>query len=108
VPGPQANLYCAGARLLAQYPVSAITDGMVLNITVMSYAGHLDIGIVADRAQMPDTADLIGWMEESLVELERCEPVLAVSPVRQSPGGGLHAKRKRELQTAMLNGVAEQ
>jgi len=36
VPGPQQPLYCAGARLEANFPVSVITDGMGLNITVMS------------------------------------------------------------------------
>ena len=54
VPGPQFPLYMAGARLEANYPVSVITDGMGLNITVMSYMGHMDFGIVADRDQMPD------------------------------------------------------
>jgi diacylglycerol O-acyltransferase / wax synthase len=69
VPGPQLPLYCAGARLVANYPVSVITDGMGLNITVMSYCGSLDFGIVADRAQMPDVAKLMGWLRESLDEL---------------------------------------
>src|SRR4051794_15695513 len=69
VPGPQFPLYLAGARLVANYPVSVITDGMGLNITVMSYDGHLDVGIVADREQMPDVALLMGWLEESLAEL---------------------------------------
>ena len=54
VPGPQFPLYCVGARVEAIYPVSVITDGMGLNITVMSYCGHLDFGIVADREQIPD------------------------------------------------------
>ena len=44
VPGPQFPLYLAGARLEANYPVSVITDGMGLNITVMSYCGHMDFG----------------------------------------------------------------
>jgi len=66
VPGPQIPLYCAGARLIAQYPVSVITDGMGLNITVMSYLGDLDVGIVADREQMPDVDRLIPWMQEEL------------------------------------------
>jgi WS/DGAT/MGAT family acyltransferase len=66
VPGPQIPLYCAGARLEAQYPVSVITDGMGLNITVMSYCGHLDFGIVADRELMPDVGDLLPWMAEEL------------------------------------------
>ncbi len=69
VPGPQFPLYCAGARLEANYPVSVITDGLGLNITVMSYCGHLDFGIVADRDQMPDVWDLIQWLQDSLNEL---------------------------------------
>jgi WS/DGAT/MGAT family acyltransferase len=69
VPGPQFPLYIAGARLEANYPISVITDGMGLNITVMSYCGHLDFGIVADREQMPDLWKLIGWLRESLDEL---------------------------------------
>ena len=69
VPGPQFPLYCAGARLVANYPVSVITDGMGLNITVMSYCGSLDFGIVADREQMPDVALLIDWLREALTEL---------------------------------------
>jgi diacylglycerol O-acyltransferase len=69
VPGPQFPLYLAGARLVAQYPISVITDGMGLNITVMSYCGQMDFGIVADRDQMPDVWKLLDWLRESLDEL---------------------------------------
>jgi diacylglycerol O-acyltransferase / wax synthase len=69
VPGPQFPLYLAGARLEANYPVSVITDGMGLNITVMSYRGHLDFGLVADRDQMPDLWRMVDWLRESLEEL---------------------------------------
>src|SRR5213595_4105943 len=69
VPGPQVPLYCAGTRLEANYPISVITDAMGLNITVMSYCGHLDFGIVADREQMRDVWRLIEWLRESLDEL---------------------------------------
>ncbi len=70
VPGPQFPLYLAGARLVANYPVSVITDGMGLNITVMSYEGHLDFGIVADRDQMPDLWCLLEWLEDELEDLK--------------------------------------
>jgi len=70
VPGPQIPLYCAGAQLKANYPVSVITDGMGLNITVMSYDGHLDFGIVGDRDRFPDLWSLIDWLREGLEELE--------------------------------------
>ncbi len=69
VPGPQFPLYCVGAQMVAHYPVSVITDGMGLNMTVMSYWGHLDFGIVADREQMRDVWKLIEWLESSVQEL---------------------------------------
>src|SRR3954447_23025830 len=69
VPGPQFPLYMAGAKLVANYPVSVITDGMGLNITVMSYMGHVDFGIIADRDQMPDVDTLLGSMREELEAL---------------------------------------
>jgi hypothetical protein len=66
VPGPQFPIYMAGARLVHNYPVSVITDGMGLNITVMSYNGCMDFGIVADRDQMPDVRSLIDWLAKEL------------------------------------------
>jgi diacylglycerol O-acyltransferase / wax synthase len=72
VPGSPTPLYCAGARLLANYPVSAVTDGMGLNITVLSYEDRLDFAIVADREQVPDAWPLMDALEESLNELKAC------------------------------------
>jgi diacylglycerol O-acyltransferase / wax synthase len=66
VPGPQFPLYCVGARLEAIYPVSVVTDGMGLNITLMSYDGRLFLGIVADREMMPDVGALMPWLEDEL------------------------------------------
>jgi diacylglycerol O-acyltransferase len=71
VPGPQFPLYCAGAQLVAQYPISVITDGMGLNITVMSYCGSMDFGIVADRDQMPDLDTFMPRLKASLKELRK-------------------------------------
>jgi WS/DGAT/MGAT family acyltransferase len=70
VPGPQFPLYCAGAELVANYPVSVITHGMGLNFTVMSYRGHMDFGIVGDREQMPDLWSMLDRLRESLEELK--------------------------------------
>jgi WS/DGAT/MGAT family acyltransferase len=92
VPGPQFPLYLAGARLVANYPVSVITDGMGLNITVMSYCGHLDFGIVADREQMPDVALLMGWLAEALAELMPAAP--AAPTPKAKPKAAPKAKSK--------------
>src|SRR5215217_1535687 len=87
VPGPQFPLYCAGSRLDANYPVSVITDGMGLNITVMSYCGHLDFGLVADRDQMPDLWKMIDWLKESLEELRPKKRGRRQTKARASRGG---------------------
>jgi diacylglycerol O-acyltransferase len=87
VPGPQVPLYCAGARLDANYPVSVITDGMGLNMTVMSYCGHLDFGIVADRDQMPDLWKMIDWLADSLEELRPKKRTRRASKAKGSTGG---------------------
>ncbi len=71
VPGPPFPLYCAGARVVANYPVSVITDGMGLNITVMSYMGDLDFGIVACRDMMPDAWPLLDDLRDALDELAK-------------------------------------
>jgi diacylglycerol O-acyltransferase / wax synthase len=74
VPGPQFPLYSAGARMMANYPVSAITHGVGLNMTVQSYDGHLDFGLVACRELVPDVADMIGYLRSALDELLAIRP----------------------------------
>jgi hypothetical protein len=70
VPGPRSPLFLGGARLEAYYPVSVITEGVGLNITVQSYLDRLDFGIVVDRDQVDDAWSLIDAMADALDELE--------------------------------------
>ena len=90
VPGPQFPLYCAGARLEAIYPVSVVTDGMGLNITLMSYDGRLFLGVVADRELMPDVGRLMPWLEEELEALRA-----PVAPRRGAARGSRARTRTR-------------
>ncbi len=53
VPGPPVPLFVAGASVIAFSPVSIVTHGLGLNITVMSYADTLEFGIVS----APETVD---------------------------------------------------
>ena len=53
VPGPRHPLYMGGAQLDHTYPVSMVTDGMGLNMTVVSYLDHLDFGMIACRGSCP-------------------------------------------------------
>ncbi len=70
VPGPPTPVRCAGVDVEALHPISAIVDGVGLNVTVVGYAGRLHVGIVADRAQMPDPDELADHLHVALDELQ--------------------------------------
>ena len=87
VPGPRDPLYCAGAELQANFPVSVVIDGVGLNITVMSYRDRMDFGIIADRDQVDDVWSLMDGVEHALQELEEviCGKSPAASPASGAP-----------------------
>ena len=71
VPGPNVPVYLCGAKLLAHYPVSVITDGQGLNITVVGYLGQLHFGLVCCRELVPDIDALAGYLADELDLLEK-------------------------------------
>ncbi len=70
VPGPPVPLYLAGAEILGNYPVSAIVDGVGLNITVVTTNGMLDFGFVSDRDLIPDLWDMADALLDAMNELK--------------------------------------
>jgi diacylglycerol O-acyltransferase len=70
VPGPRVPLYLWGARMMNAYPMSAIPPGLSMNITVFSYDGKLDIGIVAGYDAVPDVVVLPEYLEEAFRALK--------------------------------------
>jgi WS/DGAT/MGAT family acyltransferase len=70
VPGPREKLYWNGAELLGMYPLSIVSHGQALNITVTSINDSLDFGIVACRRSVPHAQRLIDYLDEALAELE--------------------------------------
>ena len=79
VPGPPFPLYSAGARLVAYYPMGPIMDGVGLNMTVMSYMGSLDFGLVACREVVPDLWDLTDGLSAALEELKKAADAVAAT-----------------------------
>jgi WS/DGAT/MGAT family acyltransferase len=69
VPGPNVPVYLCGARLLAHYPVSVVTDGQGLNITLVGYLGQLHFGLVSCRELVPDIDALAGYLVDELALL---------------------------------------
>ena len=70
VPGPKQQLYFHGARVDGAYPVSIVVDGQALNITLTSYADKLAFGLIACRRSVPHMQQLLGHLEDAIVELE--------------------------------------
>jgi diacylglycerol O-acyltransferase / wax synthase len=84
VPGPRSPLFIAGARLQSHYPVSAVVDGVGLNMTVMSYLDRVDFGFVADRDQIPDLWPLLRAAQGEVDRLAPAgEPAHAPAPVAE-------------------------
>ena len=69
VPGPNITLYFAGAKQVSTYPVSIPYHGMGLNITLQSYNGWLDFGVISCQKLMPDVHELAQHMKDAHKEL---------------------------------------
>lgn len=70
VPGPSFPFYFAGAKVVGNFPVSAIVDGVGLNVTVQSNNGMLDFGFVADRDLVPDLWNMARSVQTHVDELQ--------------------------------------
>lgn len=89
VPGPADTFYCAGSPMVQSHPVSAIIDGVALNITALRYEGHLDIGLVGDPALTPDIQDLANDLRDELTRLETATRSAANRAAADHDGGPL-------------------
>ncbi len=85
IPGPRHTVYLDGARMLTHYPVSIPSHGNALNITVQSYDGRMDFGLVGCRRTVPDIHVLRDHVLDAWTELQRAAgrrpaPALPVEP----------------------------
>jgi diacylglycerol O-acyltransferase / wax synthase len=55
--------------VLNNYPISIPFHGAAFNITLMSYCGKLDYGLIADRDTMPDIKHFSDLMQSALATL---------------------------------------
>lgn len=71
VPGPPVDLYLAGARLTHYFPVSIVVHGLALNITLQSYAGNLEFGIIASTDVVSRPEAIARGLKRELASLLR-------------------------------------
>ncbi|WP_428481200.1 wax ester/triacylglycerol synthase family O-acyltransferase [Pyruvatibacter mobilis] len=80
VPGPNVPLYMTGARLVTQFGLGPILDGMGLIMPVFSYGGQITISISSCREMVPDPAYFAQCIQESFDELLAAAQTRAASP----------------------------
>ncbi|MFF2554636.1 wax ester/triacylglycerol synthase family O-acyltransferase [Nocardia sp. NPDC058058] len=73
--GPRTPLHYNGMTLEEWHAVSIPLDGQALNITIMSYAGRLNLCITACATALPHIQRLAPYCGEALTELEAAFPV---------------------------------
>jgi len=67
--GPQDPLYCLDYPMLEAYPAPPLSPGQALTIGLLSYAGFLHFGLVADAARLADLDLLVDALRTELGEL---------------------------------------
>lgn len=104
VPGPRLPLYMAGARMLSYWPTSVPVHGLGLNITVISYADRLDIGITACRRLLPlvEARELVQGIERAFVALQAAMPQLPPVPPDPPPDRLTDRPRKTRRRTVAV------
>jgi len=88
VPGPPFPLYCAGARLVALYPMGPIMEGGALNMTVMSYMDTMNFGLVACAETIPNVESIARYLDDSLDEL------MKLANAKEAPAKAAKAAKK--------------
>ncbi len=89
IPGPDFALYMRGAKVVGNYPMGPIPNGIGLGITMMSYLDEIHFTVQGCREKTPDIHRLSEFMGEALVELLQAAQ-------RQRPRKGKTGKSARK------------
>jgi diacylglycerol O-acyltransferase / wax synthase len=97
VPGPQAALYAAGARLVASYPFLPLSVGHMLAIGATSYDGEVFFGLTSDRDAISDLDVLAQCLLDALEELldTSVRAPTARQPTRKASAAARRAAAKK-------------
>ncbi|MDQ0573747.1 diacylglycerol O-acyltransferase [Variovorax paradoxus] len=80
VAGAPFPMYFAGALVTSYYPVSIASHGTALNVTVQSYNGRMDYGLIACRRAVPDITEIGDYLlaeHQLLMGLTQTHPAAA-------------------------------
>jgi len=106
VPGPQVPLYLAGARMLTFHPLSIVMHGLALNITIQTYAGSVDFGVIADKKAVPHVQDLADLLEDAFEEAQGLFAAAATTPEAPEAPAAAPASRPKRVAKPRAKPVA--
>ena len=81
VPGPRSDLHCAGAPVVAAYPMAPLCEGANLNVTAVSYRDKFGIGLVACPDNVEDVESVAHSIEAVVAELKTAAATVDGLPV---------------------------
>jgi WS/DGAT/MGAT family acyltransferase len=83
MPGPVHTLYFKDAKLLANYPISTMTPGGGVNITMITYSGIAQIGLVCCASKISSLEEMAHYFQEAFYMLEASadDPSLSVHDI---------------------------
>jgi WS/DGAT/MGAT family acyltransferase len=79
MPGPPHSLYFKDAKLVSNYPISTITPGGGVNVTMITYNGSAQIGLVCCSSKINSLEPMAKYFHEAFNMLERSADGLSVS-----------------------------
>jgi WS/DGAT/MGAT family acyltransferase len=71
VPGVPEPRTLAGARIESIFPFASVVEGTPLVVALLSYAGHMEVGIDTDPEAIPDPHRITDLFEAALAEYEK-------------------------------------
>jgi WS/DGAT/MGAT family acyltransferase len=108
MPGPPIPLYLAGARLVAAYPMGPLIGNTGLNVTVLSYDGALNVGVIACPELIDDVGELANGFVLAVADLLEAatavasgsstpsDPLGPVGPAGPTPSGDAEPDPKKK------------
>ncbi|WP_018694013.1 wax ester/triacylglycerol synthase domain-containing protein [Algicola sagamiensis] len=71
MPGPKQQLYFQESAVVATYPISTIPPGGGINVTMLTYNGRVNVGMVCCNRDIKSLAPMKAYLHEAFDLLER-------------------------------------
>jgi WS/DGAT/MGAT family acyltransferase len=95
LPGPTVPLFLCGQRISEMYFWVPQSGSMGIGVSVLTYAGRVHIGMIADRNLVPDTQHVVDLFAPEFERLRQSVGPGALESTRRKTGGRIEATRKR-------------